>query len=93
MDSFKIGLIENLIKWLITPSSYTMIKAMVIGMMDSDKTGEEKRIAVQDLVKPVLTGVAGFLINLAIESAVTSLKTQLEGKTEDEQRIILARHR
>ncbi len=76
MNEIKLNLIEKLIEWLISEDSYRVIKEAVKAMMNSDMSGAEKRIAVQGLVTPILTTIAGILINLAIEVAVNSLKTQ-----------------
>ena len=78
MESIKLGLIEKLIAWLISPESYATIKTTVASMMDTEKTGEEKRLAVQAIVKPLIAGSASVLINLAIEVAVSTLVLELK---------------
>lgn len=78
MKSIKLKLIESLISWLINPTSYTIIKNTVESMMDSSKTGAEKRDAVMDIVKPILTNLSSYFINLALEVAVAVLKSQAE---------------
>lgn len=74
---FKLFFLNNIIKWLIGGDVFNFIKAQVALVNDGTMTGEEKRAKVLADTKALFGGIATFLVNLAIEAAVTSLKAKL----------------
>ena len=73
----KVFLLERVIKWLIGGAAFDYIKTSVELINNEDMTGEEKRAKVVEDAKKLFGNLATFLINLAIEVAVTSLKAKL----------------
>ena len=73
----KLFFLNNIIKWLIGGELFNYIRSWVEVVNNEDLTGEEKRAKVLAEVKKLGGTVATFLVNLAIEAAVTSLKAKL----------------
>lgn len=74
---FKLFFLNNIIKWLIGGDVFNFIREAVEAVNDSSLTGEQKRAKVLADAKAMFGSVATFLVNLAIEAAVTSLKAKL----------------
>lgn len=68
--------LDKLIKWLIGGELFNSIKEMVASVADANLSGDEKRTKVLDEAKSIAGKTATFLLNLAIEAAVTLLKSK-----------------
>lgn len=73
----KLFFLNNIIKWLIGGDAFDYIRGAVAVINNSEMSGDEKRAKVLADTKKLFGNVATFLINLAIEAAVTSLKAKL----------------
>lgn len=74
---FKLFFLNNIIKWLIGGEAFDYIKRSVELINNDEMTGEEKRAKVLADTKKLFGNLGTFLINLAIEAAVTILKAKL----------------
>jgi hypothetical protein len=69
-------LIEQLAKLLASGKIFARIRGIVQSVDSTDKTGDEKRQLVLDSLKATGIEVAGFLLNVLLELAVTWLRIQ-----------------
>lgn len=75
MKSTLIALITALVRQLIGADLWSLIFIAVTQQNDTEKTGDEKREAVITAMRNISPlDVAGWLVNLAIETAVAKLK-------------------
>lgn len=63
-------------RWIAGGVPFEAAKGIVKDMENSDLSGEEKRAAAVARLKELGYGLAGFLVNLAVELAVAYLKEQ-----------------
>jgi len=74
MKSTLINLVAALVRQLIGSDLWGLIVIAVTQQDDTDKSGSEKREAVITATRAFTSTVAGWLVNLAIETAVAKLK-------------------
>lgn len=73
----KLVVLDRVIKWLVGGDAFKMIADMVKSLMSDDKTNDEKRNEVKDMVMPILTEVGKFALSTAIAFAVDKAKAEL----------------
>ena len=66
--------VRKLTQWLVGSSIFGQIEQVVLGVMDLDKTGEEKKQIVLSKLKVLGLGLSKSLTNLAIEVSVSYYK-------------------
>ena len=74
MNKILLITLQTIIRALIGALNYERIKLAVLNLESSELTGEQKRQLVIDGAKPVIEAVGRALVNLAIETAVNSLR-------------------
>lgn len=75
--TFKLMLLERVVKWLVGGELFQFITDAVTTMNDTSMTGEEKRAQVLKEVREFFSGTLTVLVNLAIEVAVLLLKDKI----------------
>ncbi len=75
--SYKLIVVEKVIKWLVGGDLFTFVTETVEEMNSIDMSGEDKRLAVQRLTMEFFTKTSSVFINIAIEIAVLVLKAKL----------------
>ena len=73
----KLIVLERVIKWLVGGEAFKIITGLVGSLMDQDKTNDDKRNEVRDIVMPILSSVGKFILNTAIAFAVDKAKAEL----------------
>lgn len=74
MNSFLLSALQTIVRTLIGALNYERIKNTVLNLESQALTGEEKRKIVLDEAASVIEVCGKALVNLAIETAVTSLR-------------------
>lgn len=74
----KIIVLERVLKWLVGGDAFRLITSMVGKLMDEDKTNDEKRAEVKNVVMPYLTVIGQFILSTAIAFAVDKAKIEIE---------------
>jgi hypothetical protein len=74
MKAILLATLQTIIRALIGALNYERIKTTVTAMDSANLTGEQKRQMVVQEAKPVIAAVGTALVNLAIETAVNSLR-------------------
>ena len=74
---YKVLVLEKLIAWLVGGQAFEIIVGMVKSLMDDDKTNDEKRNEVKEVVTPMLSEVGKFVLSTAIAFAVDKAKAEL----------------
>ena len=75
---YKVLVLEKLIAWLVGGQAFEIIVGMVKSLMDDDKTNDEKRNEVKEVVPPMLSEVGKFVLSTAIAFSVDKIKAELE---------------
>ena len=73
--NLKATVISSFAKFLLGSDTFERIKAVVLRQEDKDLPGEAKRISAVDEIKVIGLGIATWAVNLAIELAVSYLRT------------------
>lgn len=73
--NIKATVISSFAKFLLGGDTFERIKAIVLRQEDKDLPGEAKRISAVDEIKVIGLGIASWAVNLAIELAVSYLRT------------------
>lgn len=73
--NIKATIISNFAKFLIGGDIFERIKGIVLRQDDKQLSGVEKRHAALEEIKIIGLSISTFFINLAIELAVTYLRT------------------
>ena len=73
-------LLDKIIAWLVGGTLYSAITDIVKGLANEDLTGAEKQKAAKDRAKELGEDTKSFLINLAIEAAVTTIALEQSKK-------------
>lgn len=75
----KTWLLEQIMSYLVGKDVFGQIKKLVGEVaLNTTMSGSEKRTRVLEGLKGIADGLASHLINLAIEAAVTLLKTKIK---------------
>ena len=72
--SIKMTIMRKLTQWLVGSDVFSKIEKVVLSLMDSSMTGEQKKNLALNQLKDLGTDVSKTLINLAIEVAVSYFK-------------------
>ena len=75
---YKVLVLEKLIAWLVGGQAFEIIVGMVKSLMDDDKTNDEKRAEVKEVVMPMLSKVGKAVLGTAIAFSVDKIKAELE---------------
>ena len=85
MNDFKVELkykgIEFLYKILVSGEAYKEIVKLASGLMDEDKTNDEKRKEVKDAVMPMVRSFGKFILSSVIAFIVDMIKLNIEKRT------------
>lgn len=73
--SLKSKIISSFAGFIIGSNTFERIKAVVLRQEDKNMTGEEKRQAVVSEISVIGMGIATWMLNLAIELAVTYFRS------------------
>lgn len=73
--NLKATVISSFAKFLLGSDTFERIKAIVLRQEEKDLPGEAKRISAVDEIKVIGLGIATWAVNLAIELAVSYLRT------------------
>lgn len=73
--NIKATIIGSFANFLLGSDTFDRIKGVVLRQEEKDIPGAEKRVAAFDEIKLIGMGVATWAVNLAIELAVTYLRT------------------
>ena len=74
--NMKSYMLDKVIGWIIGGDIFMDIKNIVMGLLEEDIPGNEKRAKAIRQAKALGTTLATFLLNLAIEAAVMLAKEQ-----------------
>lgn len=74
MKAFLLAALQTILRSLIGALNYERIKLLVIDADREPLTGEEKRAFVAQEARTIGLAIGTALLNLAIETAVTSLR-------------------
>lgn len=78
--NIKSKIISSFATFMLGSDVFERVKAIVIRQDSKNIPGEEKRKEVLKEIKIIGLGIATFAVNLAIELAVSWLKTQTDKK-------------
>jgi len=73
--NIKATVISSFAKFLLGSDTFERIKGIVLRQEDKNLPGEAKRISAIEEIKVVGLGIATWAVNLAIELAVSYLRT------------------
>ncbi len=79
----KITVLEKVISWLVGGDAFEIITKMVLSLMDDDKTNDEKRAEVKDVVMPLMGTIGKFILSTAIAFAVDKAKMEIAESVSD----------
>lgn len=74
MNSFLLSALQTIVRTLIGALNYERIRTTVASLESRDVSGDEKRKIVLDEATSVIEVCGKALVNLAIETAVNSLR-------------------
>lgn len=76
MQSVLVSFLVAVVKRIVSPTVYQYVQTAVAEVEPTEKTGAEKRSTVYNYLasNDVVSSVAVWLLNLAIETAVTEIK-------------------
>lgn len=78
--ALKATIISSFAKFLLGSDTFDRVKAVVLRQEDKDLSGAQKREAAFAEIKLIGMGIATWAVNLAIELAVSWLRTQADKK-------------
>lgn len=78
--NLKSTIISSFASFLLGSDTFDRVKGVVLRQENKDLTGEEKRTAAFNEIKMIGMGIATWALNLAIELAVSWLRTQADKK-------------
>lgn len=73
--NLKATVISSFAKFLLGGDTFDRVKGIVLRQEDKDIPGEAKRVSALEEIKVIGLGIATWAVNLAIELAVSYLRT------------------
>lgn len=74
--SLKTTIIQSFASFILGSDTFERVKAVVLRQDEKDLSGSEKRDAAYKEIKLIGMGIASWALNLAIELAVSWLRTK-----------------
>jgi hypothetical protein len=76
MKSFLVAALQTIVRTLVGALNYERVKLLVDDLEKTDLTGTQKRARVIAECQPAAIAIGVSLLNLAIETAVASIKVK-----------------